>query len=157
MSNNGMTDIELLVELQAIHQLKARRDHAVDQKDWDDLRRVAHRRLRRHVDLRQADRRRTSGGRSTLGSTGKCHNRASRHTPVIDFQDRNNATGVWAMEDNLSGCETVKSSGCAGFGFYHETYVRGRGWPMALQLSQTRTHPCRDVARSFGHGGGFLR
>ena len=31
---NGMTDVEMLVELQAIYRLKAIRDHAVDQKDW---------------------------------------------------------------------------------------------------------------------------
>ncbi|MDT5207369.1 MAG: hypothetical protein QOD34_4005, partial [Mycobacterium sp.] len=31
---NGMTDVEVLVELQAIYRLKAIRDHAVDQKDW---------------------------------------------------------------------------------------------------------------------------
>ena len=31
---NGMTDVEMLVELQAIYRLKALRDHAVDQKDW---------------------------------------------------------------------------------------------------------------------------
>jgi hypothetical protein len=30
---SGMTDVEMLVELQAIYQLKAVRDHAVDQKD----------------------------------------------------------------------------------------------------------------------------
>jgi hypothetical protein len=29
-----MTQIERLIELQAIYHLKARRDHAVDQKDW---------------------------------------------------------------------------------------------------------------------------
>jgi hypothetical protein len=31
---NGMTDVEMLVELQAVYRLKALRDHAVDQKDW---------------------------------------------------------------------------------------------------------------------------
>lgn len=31
---NGMTEVEMLVELQAIYRLKARRNHAVDQEDW---------------------------------------------------------------------------------------------------------------------------
>jgi len=31
---DGMTDVEMLVELQAIYRLKAVRDHAVDRKDW---------------------------------------------------------------------------------------------------------------------------
>ena len=30
-----MSDLERLVELEAIYRLKARRDHAVDQKDWE--------------------------------------------------------------------------------------------------------------------------
>jgi hypothetical protein len=34
-ASDGMSDIERLVELQAIYHLKGRRDHAVDQKDWD--------------------------------------------------------------------------------------------------------------------------
>jgi hypothetical protein len=31
---DGMTDLERLIELQAIYHLKGRRDHAVDRKDW---------------------------------------------------------------------------------------------------------------------------
>lgn len=31
---DGMTDVERLIELQAIYRLKGRRDHAVDRKDW---------------------------------------------------------------------------------------------------------------------------
>ena len=34
-TSDAMSDIERLVELQAIYDLKGRRDHAVDQKDWD--------------------------------------------------------------------------------------------------------------------------
>ena len=30
-----LTDIERLIALQDIYRLKARRDHAVDQKDWE--------------------------------------------------------------------------------------------------------------------------
>ena len=30
-----LADIERLIELQAIYDLKGRRDHAVDRKDWD--------------------------------------------------------------------------------------------------------------------------
>jgi hypothetical protein len=47
------------------------------------------------------------------------------HTPVVGFQGRDNATGVWAMEDN------------------HETYVRGE--------SETRTHARRNVARMLAY------
>jgi len=42
------------------------------------------------------------------------------HTPVIDFRDRNNATGVWAMEDNLFWSRGGQKQWLRGFGFYHE-------------------------------------
>ena len=121
------------------------------------LRRVAHRRLRRDVDLRANP---IVGGKAAaealsvqLANVTTVHH---CHTPVIDFQDRDNATGVWAMEDNLFWTRNGEKQWLRGFGFYHETYVRGDGRPMALQLSQTRTHTCRDVTRCFRHGGGFL-
>ena len=34
-ASTEMTDIERLVELQAIYDMKGRRDHAVDKKDWE--------------------------------------------------------------------------------------------------------------------------
>jgi hypothetical protein len=43
------------------------------------------------------------------------------HTPVIDFQDRDHATGVWAMEDNLFWNRNGEKQWPHGFGFYHET------------------------------------
>jgi hypothetical protein len=41
---------------------------------------------------------------------------------VIEFQDRNNATGMWAMEDNLFWSRNGEKQRLHGFGFYHETY-----------------------------------
>ena len=35
-----MNDLERLVAIQAIHDLKGRRDHAVDRKDWDTYARL---------------------------------------------------------------------------------------------------------------------
>jgi len=119
-----MTDIERLIELEAIYRLKARRDHAVDQKDW-------HTYAALHSDDYVAMSISTEpivGGRAAAdqlavqmaGVTTVHH----CHTPVIEFQDRDNATGVWAMEDNLFWKRNGEKQWLRGFGFYHETYRR---------------------------------
>lgn len=97
----GMTDIERLIELQAIFDMKARRDHAVDQKDWATYAAL-------HTDDYVAM---SIGDKPIVGGQAAADQLAVQlanvttvhhcHTPVIEFQDRNNATGVWAMEDNL--------------------------------------------------------
>jgi hypothetical protein len=121
----NMTDLEYLIELQAIYHLKGRRDHAVDQKDWDT-----------YAELHSDDYVAMSiaadpivGGRAAadalavhLANVTTVHH---CHTPVIEFADRNNATGVWAMEDNLFWTCHGEKQWLRGFGFYHETYVRG--------------------------------
>lgn len=117
-----MTDIERLIELQAIYELKGRRDHAVDQKDWDTYARL-------HSDDYTAmsiGPQPIVGGRAAAdalevqmaGVTTVHH----CHTPVIEFQDSRNATGVWAMEDNLFWVRNGEKQWLRGFGFYHETY-----------------------------------
>ncbi|MGB8388089.1 nuclear transport factor 2 family protein, partial [Mycobacterium sp.] len=47
------------------------------------------------------------------------------HMPVIDFQGWDNANGVWAVEDNLFWMRNGEKQWLRGFGFCHETYVRG--------------------------------
>jgi ketosteroid isomerase-like protein len=124
-ADDGLSDIGRLVALQAIFDLKARRDHAVDRKDWD-----------LYADLHTDDYLAMSvgaepiiGGRAAadvlavhLANVTTVHH---CHTPVIEFQDGDNATGVWAMEDNLFWHRDGEKQWLRGFGFYHETYVRG--------------------------------
>ncbi len=122
---DDMTDLERLVELQAIYELKGRRDHAVDQKDWDLYAAL-------HSDDYVAMSIGTEpivGGRAAadrldvqLAGVTTVHH---CHTPVIEFQDRHHATGVWAMEDNLFWLRHGEKQWLRGFGFYHETYVKG--------------------------------
>lgn len=109
----GMSDLERLVELQAIYELKARRDHAVDQKDWDTYARL-------HTDDYVAM---SIGSEPIVGGRAAADQLAVQmagvttvhhcHTPVIEFQDRTNATGVWAMEDNLFWYRNGERHGCA--------------------------------------------
>jgi hypothetical protein len=120
----GMTELEYLVELHAIYRLKARRDHAVDQKDWAT-----------YAALHSNDYVAMSiGATPIVGGQAAAAALAVQlanvttvhhcHTPVIDFQDRDHATGVWAMEDNLFWKRNGEKQWLRGFGFYHERYVR---------------------------------
>jgi hypothetical protein len=120
-----MTELERLVELEAICRLKARRDQAVDRKDWETYAAL-------HTDDYVAHSIGASpiiGGRAAAdtlavhlaGVTTVHHS----HSPVIDFQDRTHATGVWMMEDNLFWRRNGERQWLRGFGFYHESYVRG--------------------------------
>jgi ketosteroid isomerase-like protein len=126
MDNNEiMTDLERLVELQAIYDLKGRRDHAVDRKDWDTYAAL-------HTDDYVAM---SIGAEPIIGGRAAADQLAVQlanvttvhhcHTPVIEFQDRNNATGTWAMEDNLFWYRNGERQWLRGFGFYRETYVKG--------------------------------
>lgn len=121
---DDMTDLERLIELHAIYRLKARRDHAVDRKDWDLYAEL-------HSDSYVAmsiGSEPIVGGRAAADALAVQMANVSTvhhcHTPVIDFQDRNNAAGVWAMEDNLFWYRNGEKQWLRGFGFYHETYVK---------------------------------
>jgi ketosteroid isomerase-like protein len=123
-TGDTLSDLERLVELQAIYELKGRRDHAVDQKDWDTY---ATLHTRDYVAM-SISTNPIVGGRAAadalaiqmanLTTVHHCH------TPVIEFQDRRHATGVWAMEDNLFWKRNGEKQWLRGFGFYHERYVK---------------------------------
>jgi ketosteroid isomerase-like protein len=119
-----MSAIEQLIELQAIYRLKARRDHAVDQKDWAT-----------YAELHSDDYVAMSiGAAPIVGGQAAAAALAVQlanvttvhhcHTPVIEFLDRDHATGAWAMEDNLFWKRNGEKQWLRGFGFYHERYAR---------------------------------
>jgi ketosteroid isomerase-like protein len=119
-----MTDVERLIELEAIYRLKARRDHAVDRKDWATYAAL-------HTDDYVAlsiPPEKIVGGKAAaealavqLANVTTVHH---SHSPVIEFEDRDHATGTWAMEDNLFWKRDGEKQWLRGFGFYHERYVR---------------------------------
>ena len=122
---NDMTDLERLIELHAIYRLKARRDHAVDQKDWATYAAL-------HTDDYVAMSIRDTpiiGGKAAAEALSVQLKNVTTvhhcHTPVVEFEDRNHASGVWAMEDNLFWTKNGEKQWLRGFGFYHERYVRG--------------------------------
>lgn len=120
-----MSDLERLVALQAIYDLKGRRDHAVDQKDWDTYAAL-------HTDdyvAMSIAAEPVVGGRAAADALALLMANVTTvhhcHTPVIEFIDRDTATGVWAMEDNLFWYRDGEKQWLRGFGFYREKYVRG--------------------------------
>lgn len=54
------------------------------------------------------------------------------HAPVIDLHSEDEATGIWALEDNLFMASGTRMQ---GFGHYHERYRRIDG---AWLISETR-------------------
>jgi hypothetical protein len=136
-----MTDIERLVELAAIYRLKGLRDHAVDRKDWATYAGL-------HSDDYVAM---SIGADPIVGGKAAADALAIQlanvttihhcHTPVIDFQDRDHATGIWAMEDNLFWKRNGEKQWLRGFGFYHERYMRGADgqWRFSYRRLE-RTH-----------------
>jgi ketosteroid isomerase-like protein len=138
---DGMTDLEPLIELHAIYRLKGRRDHAVDQKDWSTYAEL-------HTDdyiAMSITSEPIVGGKVAAEALSVQLARVTTvhhcHTPVIDFQDREHATGVWAMEDNLFWIRNGEKQWLRGFGFYHETYVlcSDRQWRFSYRKLE-RTH-----------------
>jgi hypothetical protein len=136
-----MTPVERLIELEAIRDLKARRDQAVDRKDWAT-----------YAALHSDD----FVGTAIPNLTGKGGQAAAdvlavqmanvttvhhSHSPVIEFQDRTHATGIWAMEDNLFWTRDGEKQWLRGFGFYHETYTKGADgqWRFTFRRLE-RTH-----------------
>ena len=121
-----LSDIERLIELQAIMDMKARRDHAVDRKDWETY---AALHTDDYVAMSIGDKPIVGGKAAAEALSVQLANVTTVHhchTPVIEFQDRYNATGVWAMEDNLFWSRDGEKQWLRGFGFYHETYVKGK-------------------------------
>ena len=119
-----MTDLERLVALEAIRDLKARRDQAVDRKDW-----AAYAAMHSDDFVGAAiPGMKGSGGEAAaaalavqMANVTTVHH---SHSPVIEFQSESLATGIWAMEDNLFWFRNGVKQWLRGFGFYHETYRR---------------------------------
>lgn len=137
----SVAGLDRLVQLQAIHELKGRRDHAVDRKDWDTYAAL-------HTDDYVAV---SIGAVPIVGGRAAAEALAVHlagvttvhhcHTPVIEFESADKAHGVWAMEDNLFWHRGGEKQWLRGFGFYHETYVRGADgtWRFSYRRLE-RTH-----------------
>ncbi len=156
-----MTGIERLIELEKIYRLKAIRDHAVDQKDWATY---ATLHTDDYVAMSISDKPIVGGKAAADALLVQLKNVTTVHhchTPVIDFQDRDHATGVWAMEDNLFWKRNGEKQWVRGFGFYHERYVRSADgqWRFTyrkLERTHAETSPGASVLAADFSGENLL-
>jgi hypothetical protein len=123
----GMSDLERLVAIEDIKQLKSRRDRAVDQKDWEALESLHAPDHHSHVEgfaswTSAAEMIRNV--RASLEGVTSVH---QCHTPDITFETPSRAKGIWAMEDYLSWSQDGAKHWLRGYGFYEEIYEKRDG------------------------------
>lgn len=126
ISADGDLDARLwrIEQIERIQQLKARYFRAVDSKDWPLLESV----FTSDAVLEVAGNVRTGRDEiirvmsSRLTDLTTVHH---GHMPEITILDDRTATGIWAMEDLLSGPDGTRR----GYGHYHEQYrLRSGAW-----------------------------
>ncbi len=133
-------------DVEAIKRLKARYFRCIDTKDWTGLRAILIDDV--DIDVQAVSGRRYSGADAfvasverTLGDAVSVHH---GHMPEIELVAPDEATGIWAMEDELWFAPGSPVEYLHGYGHYHETYRRGADglWRIAaLRLVRLR----RDV------------
>ena len=132
---------EMLAEIEAIKQLKARYCRLLDTKDWAGWREI-------FADDFVSDTA-SAGGMVITGADDfvafvrKTLGRPSRptahqvHTPEITMTSATTATGIWALQDVVRFAPGVTM---VGYGHYHETYEKADGqWRIsASRLTRLR-------------------
>jgi hypothetical protein len=138
-----MTDIETLVAIEAIKQLKARYCYALDTKDAEGYAAVFGE--DGIFDISRFDVNGVEAGRSqpgpvmvggkaiadgVLGSLAGVQSSHRAFLPMIEITSAVTAKGTWTMEDWLRA--PGGSLQLAGHGWYHDQYVkRGEAWFIA--------------------------
>jgi hypothetical protein len=137
----GFSDIDRLVAIAEIQRLKARRDHALDKKDWATYEALH---APDHISHHGA----SDGGKMgsaadvvrqlsvTLEGVTTAHH---SHTPDISFESPTKAHCVWSMEDNLYWKQDDEDHWLHGYGFYHETCEKRDGVWLFTTRSLKRT------------------
>ena len=137
---DGMSDVERVVALADIYRLKARRDRAVDTKDWTT-----------YEALHAPDHYSHNDGMPRMDGAANMVRQVSRlmanvtsvhhsHTPDITFESSTKARGIWSMEDNLFWKQGEEDHWLRGFGYYHETYEKRDGLWLFTSRRLERIH-----------------
>ena len=139
----GMTDVERLIAIAEIHRLKARRDRALDTKDWatyEALHAPDH--ISHHGSSHDGGRMGSAADvvrqlSVSLADVATAHH---SHTPDISFESPTKANCIWGMEDNLYWKQGDEDHWAHGYGFYHETCEKRDGEWLFTFRSLKRTH-----------------
>jgi hypothetical protein len=124
---DGMTDLERLVAIEEIKQLKARRDRAVDTKDYETLEALHapdHQSANQGMPAWNSAKEMIANIKAAMAKITSVHH---SHTPCITFESATKATGFWAMEDNLYWEQDGEQHWLHGMGFYDEKYEKRDG------------------------------
>lgn len=130
-----MTEIEHLLAIEEIKQLKARYFYGLDHKDWEMWRDevwAPDARLEvpeKDYNVSPRDELIAWVKKQTADQVSVHHG----HTPIIELTSDTTAKGIWAMEDRIYRSREFPLNGdtsqVLGFGHYHETYVKlDCGW-----------------------------
>jgi hypothetical protein len=139
-----VNDIERLVAIEEIRQLKARYFRCMDTKDWVGFEAV-------FAPDCTADYTPEGGDPGRWSATGAANIAKlvkdlvapavtihHGHMPEIEITSASTAHGIWAMEDLIWWPEGSARKTLHGFGHYHETYEKIRGAWLIKTLRLTR-------------------
>lgn len=143
------TNIERLIAIEEIKQLKARYFRCMDTKDWPGLQSVFAPDAELDMRGEAADKSKAAEGlifgaanimpfiRNAVLDLVTVHH---GHMPEIEITSPTTAKGLWAMEDVLRWPEGAAVKTLHGYGHYHETYRRlDGGWHIQTsRLSRLR-------------------
>ena len=134
------SDLQRLIDLEAIRHLKARRIRALDTKDWATYEALHAPDHYSHNDGEP----RWDGAKANTARVAKQLQDAitvhHAHTPEIELTSATTATGIWAMEDHIYWSRDGADHWLHGFGFYHETYEKRDGQWLFTSRRLRRTH-----------------
>lgn len=132
VTNNTLLDVE------AIHQLKARYFRSMDTKDWDGLSACFTKDL--EADFREGPGMLAHGRDNYIEQISAILADATTihhgHTPEIVILDESRARGIWAMDDIV----VLPGLQLQGWGHYHECYRKENDvWRIAkIRLTRLR-------------------
>jgi uncharacterized protein (TIGR02246 family) len=141
-----MDSLKVLVDIEAIKQLKARYFRLMDQKQWDEWAMVFAEDAHLVVPEGGVDERgRAAVVASVSGVLEGVRTVHHGHMPEIEITGPDTARGTWAMFDYVEFPSRPDGErvGLQGYGHYTEEYVREDGqWRIAsLHLSRLRIDP----------------
>lgn len=122
-----LSDLDRLIAIEDIRMLKARRDYALDTKDWATYEALH---APHHVSHNDGFPREegaaylTAMVRKRLDPVITVHH---SHSAVIEILTPDTASGIWGMEDYIYWSQGDEDHWLHGAGFYHETYERLNG------------------------------
>jgi hypothetical protein len=136
-----LSDLERLIAVDEIKRLKARRDRALDAKDWatyEALHAPEHVSHNAGLPAWNGPAEMIANLRRILANVVSAHH---SHTPEIDFESATRATGIWAMQDHIFWKQPPgEDHWLQGFGHYHETYEKWDGRWLFTSRRLTRLH-----------------